>query len=146
MSSIDAVFAYGTLQLDEVMQAVTGSSFEALPAALEGYRRNRLVDRSYPGVAPVEGAVTRGCVYRGIDAATLERLDIFESEIYDRLELTASLGGDAPQQSLQVWVYVVAPRHRHLLSHEPWEVAEFMRDHGPGFIESCRRFRAEGVG
>jgi gamma-glutamylcyclotransferase (GGCT)/AIG2-like uncharacterized protein YtfP len=145
MSGIDAVFAYGTLQLDEVMEAVTGQRFEAARATLPGYRRNRLVDRSYPGVTPAPDAVTLGCLYRGIDAPTLERLDIFESEIYDRLELTVQMGASQADPTARAWVYVVAPRYRHLLSPDPWDLDAFMRDHGRVFIESCKRFRVEGV-
>lgn len=142
MSGSVAVFAYGTLMLDEVMRAVTGRSFPGEPARLRGHRRRRIVDRSYPGVVPHPGEDTTGMVFRDIDAAAIERLDAFEGDLYDRLALPVRTDGD---EQLSAWTYVVKERHRHRLSDEVWVLEDFLLEHGEAFMESCRRFRDEGV-
>ncbi len=151
---LDCVFAYGTLQFDAVMEAVTGRRFVGVPASLPGYFRRGLLERTYPGVAPgvAPGTApgltpgsdeqTPGLLYREVDAETLACLDVFESDIYDRLVLdVVTDAGDR----VQAWVYVVAPPHRHRLSDQPWDPDAFLREHGEAFIESCKRFRREGV-
>ena len=147
---LDCVFAYGTLQFDAVMEIVTGRRFRGEPASLPGYFRRSLVERTYPGIAPViapaiaPGAEeeTPGLLYRGVDSATLVRLDVFESDIYDRLALDVVTG---PGERVRAWTYVVAPAHRHRLSDDPWDPDVFLREHGEAFVESCKRFRSEGV-
>ena len=142
MSGPDAVFAYGTLQVDAVMECVTGRLFPGEPAVLPGFRRRRLVRRTYPGVVATPGEDTAGVVVRGVDADALARLDVFESDIYDRrvLEVRTAAG-----PSLAAWVYVVAAPHAHLMSDHLWELEDFLLEHGEAFIASCRRFREEGV-
>ena len=138
MSRTDAVFAYGTLQIDAVMHAVTGRRFDGAEALLPGFRRRRLMQRTYPGIVPFTGEETRGVVVRGVDAETLARLDAFEDELYDRRVLEVRTGGGG----VLAWTYVVADPYRHLLSDQPWDVQDFLLEHGEAFLASCRRFAA----
>jgi len=79
-----ALFVYGSLQVDEVMEAVTGRRFSGRPAILPGHRRRLLVGRSYPGVVPDPGESTPGIVFEGLASDDLEILDLFEGEPYER--------------------------------------------------------------
>jgi len=136
------IFVYGTLQLDEVMEAVTGRRFEGRPAALHGYLRRRVRERSYPAVVPRDGERTEGIVFRGVDRESLARLDVFEGDLYERLEVQVEVQGEG---GVGAWAYVLAPEHADRLSPDAWYLEEFLRDHGRAFIEGCRRFREEGV-
>ena len=142
MSEPDAVFAYGTLQVEDVMVAVTGRRFDHETARLPDYRRRRIRDRSYPGIVPASGDETRGVVFRGIDAETLARLDVFEGELYERLRVYVCAEGE---RLVRAWVYVVAERYRERVSDEPWSLDEFLRVHGEAFLAECRQAREEGV-
>ena len=142
MSALANVFAYGTLQFGEIMHAVTERSLAGEPATLPGYRRLSLTGRSYPGIVAAPDEATAGILYRDVDAESVARLDIFESEIYERLLLPVRTAGG---RDVRAFAYVVSARFAHLLSPEPWSPEQFQREHGEAFLAACKRFREEGV-
>lgn len=132
------MFAYGTLQFDDVMEVVVGRRFSGAPARLLGYRRGRVLGRTYPAIVAAETETTEGVVFEDVDDEALARLDVFEGSLYVREWLTLEPGDGA-------FGYVIAPGKEHLLSDRPWCPDEFLLEHGEAFLESCRRSRAEGV-
>ena len=135
MSQFFKVFAYGTLQIPEVMRAVTGGESPAEPARLEGYARYGLAGLSFPGLRLQPGAVTDGLLYSGIDAAALRRLDEFEDDFYRRETLgVINASGD----TVAAEVYVVPPEHYGLLIEQPWDLEEFRRTGLGAFMGRCR--------
>jgi len=78
------IFTYGTLMIPDVMYAVTTRKFRFKNAILRGYARFTVKGESYPGIIPVTGAVTEGIVYFDVDALSLDRLDAFEGDLYQR--------------------------------------------------------------
>ena len=140
---VGALFAYGTLQFPEVMEAVTGRRFPGVEATLRGHLRRRLEARPYPGIVAREGEETPGRVYREIDPRSLARLDVFEGRIYDRRRVQVRTAGGA---LVEAWAYVLAEPYAHLLSPEPWDARDFLARHRDAFLQSCRRFGEEGVG
>lgn len=129
------VFAYGTLQIPEVMRAVSGGDYPARPARLDGYARFSLAGRSFPGLRLQPGAATDGLLYGGIDAEALRRLDEFEDDFYRRE--TLSVVTEAGER-LAAEVYVVPPEHYGLLIEEPWDLEEFRRTGLGAFMARCR--------
>ncbi|MEX2206755.1 MAG: gamma-glutamylcyclotransferase family protein [Myxococcota bacterium] len=129
------LFCYGSLEFDEVMREVTGRSFAAEPATLEGFARYRVREADYPGLLPEPGAHTDGTLYRALDAASLAELDRFEGALYERrmLDVRTPDGGRASAQ-----VYVVREAHRHTLSREPWDKQAFARESLSGFVRRLR--------
>lgn len=129
------LFAYGTLQIPEVMTAVTGRVFESVPAVLENYARYCLRQRVYPGLCRESGAVTEGTLFFGIDSLSLRRLDRFEDDFYTR----ATVPVVTPEQSrLLAEVYVIPPCHRGLLLPRRWDVNEFRCRHLSAYLRHCR--------
>lgn len=125
------LFAYGTLQLPEVMRAVTGRDFPARPARLPGYARRRLRGRSFPGICPAPGASADGLLFDGIDAQTLARLDAFEDDFYRRETLPVFTPDGA---AWAAEVYVIRAECLGLLLPEEWSLDEFRRSQLQGFL------------
>ena len=118
------LFAYGTLQLPDVLHAVVGQRWQGDAALLVGYARYRLRGKPYPAiVAEPTGNVT-GLLYAGVGAEELALLDSYEGELYERRTVNVRVGGDA-QPAL---VYVLGARHYSLLCGEAWELGEFERE------------------
>lgn len=136
-SDTDALFAYGSLQLPEVMEAVTGARFEARPARLPGHRRRTLRGRSYPGVVADPRESTDGVLWQGLGAAALEILDLFEGEPYARVACAVQPIAGPP---CEAFVYVVRDEHAHLMSDEPWDLQGFRDDALRVFLDQCRAF------
>ncbi len=116
------IFTYGSLMFPSVMKAVTGREFPSRKARLNNYARFKVKDELYPGLTPLEGAVTEGVLYLDVDALSVSRLDDFEGEIYERAEVPAdALDGE----SLTAHVYVIKAQYRDRLSSPLWDSQHF---------------------
>lgn len=138
-----AFFAYGTLEIPEVMRAVTGRRPAREPASLHGFVRALLRGRVYPGAVASSGAVVDGSLYHALDEDAFALLDRFEDDLYERRSLVVQR---VDGTTALAEVYVVPDRHRHLLGAEPWQRAAFEREHLPAFLAACERFRRAAVG
>jgi len=127
------VFAYGTLQIAEVMEEVTGLRPRGRPARLSGFARFRVRDDVYPGIVERAGAETPGLLYQGLGSSAVALLDRFEGNMYERrvLEVVREDGRAQPAA-----VYVVVSAAEHLLSGDPWDLEEFTRHHLSGFVHA----------
>lgn len=130
------VFAYGSLQIPAVMQAVTGRNFASQPAMLQDYGRCRLRDRCYPGVRHRAGRRTEGVLYRRVDRLALSRLDRFEDPFYRRQSLRILV---APGCIGQAEVYVIPPANYRLLERRAWSLQRFRRYALKRYLRRCRR-------
>jgi len=111
----DSLFAYGTLQIPEIMSAlcglatasrsptagrshpVEGSAWAALPARLQGFERCCVRGERFPGIRPRPETSTPGCLYSDLGDEHWELLDAFEGELYERRSVEVQLLG--PQAS-----------------------------------------------
>lgn len=131
MTNGNKVFVYGTLLLPNIMEAVTGSSYESMPATLEGYRRLRMKNEVFPGIIADPEASTKGKLYLGVDARALNLLDAFEGDLFDRqlLSVTAENG-----DRCQAYVYIVPAWNSSHLEDKPWSLKTFMQDDYENFM------------
>ena len=134
------VFTYGTLEIPEVMEAVTGRSLASAEARAKGFAKFLLKGRIYPGMIALPGAVCSGRVYYHPDRRTLEILDAFEDEVYtrERIEVEVVEGG-----SVEAYAYLIPPRYRECLTSIPWKPDEFMTRHLAHYLEACKAFHRE---
>ena len=127
------LFAYGTLQLPEVMRAMTGREFAAHPARLEHYSRHRLRGKSFPGIRPNADAFVDGLIFLEIDAQTLRKLDAFEDTFYRR-EAVSVVRANGIEWAAQA--YSVREESYGLLLPEEWCLEDFRRRHLQRFLSS----------
>ena len=95
------VFTYGTLEIPEVMETVTGRSLASAEAWAKGFAKFLLKGRIYPGMTALPGAICSGRVYYHIDRRTLEILDAFEDEVYTPAKLFTGKCWDDPCAGLK---------------------------------------------
>ncbi|MEM9419922.1 MAG: gamma-glutamylcyclotransferase family protein [Planctomycetota bacterium] len=134
------VFTYGSLVIPAVMEVVTGQSFRHEHATLNNFERFLISQQVYPGIVPVDGKHVTGKLYFDVDEVSLERLDYFESEVYDRQSVEVQI---ASGESTLAFAYVVSGPHRNLLSDQPWDEATFVEQHLPGFMARARGWMRE---
>ena len=118
------IFAYGTLVIPTVMYAVTTREFRFKKAILKGYERFTVKGESYPGIIPQADAITEGIIYLNVDQLSLERLDIFEGDLYQRTPIIVETEGE---EMLNAETYVIKPEYRGYLSAKEWDVKEFIQ-------------------
>jgi catechol 2,3-dioxygenase-like lactoylglutathione lyase family enzyme/gamma-glutamylcyclotransferase (GGCT)/AIG2-like uncharacterized protein YtfP len=114
------------------VQRITGRSFPAEAAELEGYARGMLRGATYPGIAPAEGARTPGTLYADVDPASLAALDRFEGELYRRCEVQV----DAASGRHAAFAWVLREEHRHRLTGEAWDRERFVARHLRAWLAS----------
>ena len=84
------LFAYGTLLVPEIWEAVAGESFHTECATLKGFNIRRVKGAEFPGITPGDESVC-GRVFFEIDELTLAKLDAYEDTFYVRQEIEAEL-------------------------------------------------------
>jgi gamma-glutamylcyclotransferase (GGCT)/AIG2-like uncharacterized protein YtfP len=133
----DRFFAYGTLEIPELMEALTGRRLPSTPAVLAGFARFVVRGRAYPGIVAVADARTEGRLYSEIDARLIRLLDRFEGDLYERRRVSVRARGRA----VSAFAYIVrASRRRHLHAEE-WDRERFVAAHLARFLTLCREFR-----
>jgi gamma-glutamylcyclotransferase (GGCT)/AIG2-like uncharacterized protein YtfP len=131
------IFTYGSLMFPPVMKAVTGREFPCKKARVRDYGRFKVIGESYPGLTPLEGAVTEGVLHLDVDDFSVRRLDDFEGKLYERTEISAeALDGE----SLVAQTYLIKPQYRDRLSSEPWDPEHFEKADLIDFMASYRGF------
>jgi gamma-glutamylcyclotransferase (GGCT)/AIG2-like uncharacterized protein YtfP len=124
------LYSYGTLQLPPIISLIVGRALEGQPATLSGYARYRIAGRVYPGLVEATGGSVSGVLYQGLDAAEMDRLDVYEGPLYERRDLPVEVGGGVTP----AWTYVLRPEHAHRLSREGWDLERFQREHLASYL------------
>ncbi|HJP36395.1 MAG TPA: gamma-glutamylcyclotransferase family protein [Gammaproteobacteria bacterium] len=122
---MDRLFAYGTLLAPELRGAVIGRAVEGDPAVLPGYACYRVRRAAYPAIVQQQGTNTHGSLFAGIEPTEWDRLDNFESHLYERRLVEVTLSASSHRSA---YAYVVAATFRHRVSEEPWRLERFRRD------------------
>jgi len=131
------IFTYGSLMFPSVMRAVTEQEFPSLKARLRDYARYEVIGEAYPGLTPLEGAVTEGVLYLDVDVLSVRRLDDFEGPLYERTEIAV----DTPEgESLTAQTYVFKPQYRDRLSSDEWGAKHFEKADLLEFMKTYRGF------
>ncbi len=123
--------------IPDVMYAVTTREFRFVDAILRGYARFTVKGASYPGIIPATDAVTEGIIYFDVDELSLERLDEFEGNLYQRTPIQAETQGG---KILKAETYVIKPEHRDYLSLQKWDVEEFVQNSLEAFLNTYQGF------
>lgn len=131
------IFVYGTLMIPSVMYAITARHFRSQKAILKGYARFTIKGESFPGIIPVTDKSTEGILYFNVDEPSLERLDIFEGDLYQRTPIQAETQGG---KILNAETYVIKPEHRDYLSLQKWDVEEFVQNSLEAFLNTYQGF------
>jgi gamma-glutamylcyclotransferase (GGCT)/AIG2-like uncharacterized protein YtfP len=120
------LFAYGTLMFSEVWERVAGRPATSHSATLAGYAVYTARGDVYPVMVRTSANdIVQGIAYVDLDTTTIARLDEYESELYDRIAVEATL---ADGRSLCCEAYVLPGDRRQSASTASWDRARFERD------------------
>jgi len=132
------IFTYGTLMIPDVMCTVTTREFRFKNAILRSHARFTVKGESYPGIIPATDAVTEGIIYFDVDELSLERLDAFEGDLYQRTPILAEMEGG---EIFNAEAYIIKPKFRNHLSSSEWNMKEFAQKHLEAFLETFSGFK-----
>lgn len=131
---------YGTLLFQEVL-GVLGLKLEFMgEAVLKGWSRRSLRDRRYPAVVKAAAGSVRGKLLCCPNEKTLECLDHYEGEEYQRRKLAVQKDG----VDMEAWVYTLKEVHLPWVDGD-WNPEVFRRSHLEGYLNECIRWsKADG--
>lgn len=128
-----ALFTYGTLEIPEVMQLITGKQFKTESAVLHDHARYKLKSGAYPAVVFEAGKNISGTVYFDIDELDIHKLDRYEDFCYQRQKVDVILDNGDKQD---VMCFVVPLDKKDLLSKVDWNKKQFIDEELDSFLRS----------
>ena len=122
-----SLFAYGTLMFAEVWKRIGIKQRAAQPAILPGFAIYRIHGALIPGIIRTDPEdQVEGVLYHGLNEATLEELDVYESDLYRRTTVRVRSLDSEP---CECQAYVIPVANRRVLSAEAWD-ADWFQQHG----------------
>jgi gamma-glutamylcyclotransferase (GGCT)/AIG2-like uncharacterized protein YtfP len=131
------LFAYGTLMFPEVWRRVAGREPRRQEAIVRGYEVRRVRGDVFPVLAPNPHSVATGCVLYDVDEDTLTRLDSYENDFYERVEVLAEIraGSAAAPEAVPCQAYVLAATRAEMATDEPWDPELFREQWLPEYLK-----------
>ena len=126
-----ALFTYGSLMSPDILEMVIHRFQVGEPAVLSNYRRAMIAGERYPGMIPQANSEVEGCLYQGISLADLQKLDVFEGEMYERVLVEVH-----QRHPINAYSYILSDRCAHLLTDEEWSYDHFVKHDQGNFIRT----------
>ncbi len=118
------------------MQAVTGLAPRSVTVQLQGYECYRVRRRPFPGIVVDPDGIVHGVLYRDLSPRTLQRLDEYESDYYQRTEVVVR---DAAGKSFDACTYTIPSQQRYHLTRQAWDRNWFVSRAMPRYLCQLRR-------
>jgi len=130
------LFFYGTLMDADVLAAVLGAprvdARRLVPATLAGYRRFRLVGRSYPSLVPADAdARVDGLLFKRCTPGEWARLAAYEDREYQVRTVTV----ETPAGPRRAKAFLGGPAHRRLDAGRDWHFARWLQRDKAGYLQ-----------
>ena len=102
------LFVYGTLLFPEIVQDLTGKTFDTKDATLKNYTRARVCEDGeplrYPGITSAPGKTVKGKILCDVDEESLAIIDAWEGgKHYTKKILPVESGGKEVTAIVYVW-------------------------------------------
>jgi len=125
LNTMKPLFVYGTLLFKEIMLRVAGKTFSASDAMLNDYIRFRVRNAPYPGIVFRKGSSVQGTLFHHIDAISLQKIDRYEGDLYERFEAYVMDNTGAPHHS---YAYRIKDEFAYLVTEEAWSRERFLQN------------------
>lgn len=127
------LFAYGTLMFPEIWNRVVGGEFRRQSASVRGMVIYRAAGELFPVmVSGRDDDVAEGVVLFDLTASEMVALDAYESDLYERVEVTAALDDG---RNVLAQAYLLPKRHASAATRERWSADWFRERAMASYIE-----------
>ncbi len=129
-------FFFGTLKDRDVLDLVVGrqvADADVAPAILSGFRLVRVVEESYPGLAPAPGGQAEGLLAKRLSSRDIERITWFEGAEYGPHVGEVTLG-----DGTRVTATVHLPSETLEVSDQTWDFEHWRRAEKPMLMALTR--------
>lgn len=108
----------------DIMSHASGSNPIGENAVLSDFGRYQVINAHYPGIRHEQGKRVNGLLYLNVGPEAIQRLDIFEGDMYSRKEVKVQL--QEKDEVRKAMTYVVKDEYAHTLSSLEWNFEEFL--------------------
>lgn len=126
------VFVYGTLLFPEIIEGLTGKSFAAKVARLEGYERRSLRGADFPALIKNAASSVTGKILLNVDDRSFDILRFFEGDDYQWIEVEVEV--ETANEKLCVCVFIWIGRAERL-EEKDWDRDFFKRNILQGYLK-----------
>jgi gamma-glutamylcyclotransferase (GGCT)/AIG2-like uncharacterized protein YtfP len=116
------LFVYGTLCFPEIVEKLTGKSFQTENAVLKGYERKRIRNTDYPAIIKNENSEVEGLLLWNVDKRSLKIFSFYEGDEYASFELTVIVNSKHTKAKVFVWISNIND-----LENLDWDLDEFAK-------------------
>ena len=113
------LFVYGSLMNDEIVSALTGTTFAKVPAELDDFLVSKVPGKATPGMIRMEGLIARGFILLDIHPDSLKLIEDWEGNSYTLIE-TKTVNNKVDNCSSFLWLGDVL--------NVPWDNATFRKN------------------
>lgn len=116
---MSAIFIYGTLLNNEVLNLIVSTSYKKRDAKLLGYRRVRVFGEVFPAIYPSKESSVKGALLTDVSDDDIQSLDEYETEglLYTRTPVNVIVD----HAVYDCEAYVLREEHYDLLTNESWD-------------------------
>ena len=138
------IFTYGSLMYDPVWQSLVTQNYAFQIGFVHGFARKSVIQQTYPALIQSTQTASRvsGKVYLNVSAEDCIKLDEFEGEEYDRINLEVEL---ETGEHILADTYIFKPEFYHRIDKSDWSVAEFEKQGLTQFLQHYKGFKKEGI-
>lgn len=117
------LFVYGTLLSSEIIEKLTGKTFETTHAVLEGYKIYCVKDCDYPAIIQQEGSKTVGLLFENMDDFSLAIISFYEGGEYKQRQVKVLCNNKYEAALTFVW-----SKELRLLENKDWDFEDFQKN------------------
>ena len=117
------LYVYGTLLSSEIIEKLTGKTFQTTHAVLEGYKMYCVKNCDYPAIISELCAETKGKILFNVDDSALKILSDYEGDEYEKRFVKAFCNGNFEDAITFVWA-----QELHLLENRDWDFEDFQKN------------------
>ena len=117
------IFVYGSLLFPEIVEGLTGKSFETQKAVLKNFERHAVAGCDYPAILQKKNAEVKGVLLLNVDCKSLKILTFYEGDEYEQKTVEV----ESETKKINALVFVWKGENSVLLS-EDWEEGKFKKE------------------
>ena len=116
------LFVYGTLCFPEIVEKLTGKTFQSEQAILKGFHRRRVKNADYPAIVKNDYSEVKGILLHDIDDLSFQIINFYEGDDYCCKTLVISINGGFVNAKVFIW-----DSDYNMLGHVDWDSNEFLK-------------------
>ena len=127
---VAALFVYGTLCFPEIVEKLTGKSFQSRQAVLKGFHRRRVKNADYPAIVKNDNSEVKGILFHDVDDLSFQIINFYEGDDYRIEELEVNVKDGFAKANVFIW-----NSDCNELENTDWNPNDFLKNNFKNYTE-----------